>query len=80
MLIGRITDRAVRNNYTKKSNVEVEMDLTQCHANGCPLDFNKLLAASDFDFNHDIAGIEVKLDRKTGKLKDGFAPLARKSF
>jgi hypothetical protein len=58
----------VRNTY---------MDLTACHANGCPLDLQALLDAADinqFDFTHDILGIRQHLDRQTGKLKDCFVP------
>jgi hypothetical protein len=55
------------------------MDLEATHANGCPLDFAKLLACDDFDFLHDIGGIAMHLDRSTGVLKDCFLPrLAKK--
>lgn len=50
------------------------MDLIATNANGCPIDFDKLLHMSDFDFIHDIYGIMKKLDRTTGKLKDLFEP------
>lgn len=50
------------------------MDLTACHANGCPLDLPKLAAADNFNLAHDVFGIARHLDRKTGKLRDYFDP------
>ena len=50
------------------------MDLTACHANGCPLDLPKLVAADNFNLAHDVFGIARHLDRKTGKLRDYFVP------
>lgn len=56
-------------------NVEgATMDLTAVHANGCPLDLNKLLAADKLNFSHDEYGIMNHLDRHTGKLKHCFCP------
>lgn len=57
---------------------ELNMDLTATHANGCPLDFKKLLSFPPFDFNHDIYGIQRHIDRNTGKLKDFFLPRCSK--
>jgi len=48
--------------------LQLTMDITAVHANGCPLDLPKLLHAPDFDFAHDIWGIHRHLDRTTGKL------------
>lgn len=53
---------------------QVVMDLDAVHSNGCPLDFDKLLAFDDFNFYHDIVGIAKHLDRDTGKLKNCFRP------
>lgn len=54
--------------------LEIEMDITACHANGNPLRLRKLLVAKPFDFTHDVLGIRQHLDRNTGKLKDNFLP------
>jgi hypothetical protein len=54
--------------------ISLSMDLTATHLNGCPLDLDKLLAAPDFDFVHDIEGITDHLDRDTGKLTRCFLP------
>ena len=50
------------------------MDVTACHANGCPLKLAEWLAADDFNFLHDAAGIQRHIDRTTGKLGDCFWP------
>lgn len=50
------------------------MDLTACHGNGTPLDLDKLLAADEFNFLHDVEGISRKIDRDTGRLTDCFLP------
>jgi len=51
-----------------------EMDLVACHANDIPLDLDGLLVANDFDFAHDIFGIQTHIDRETGKLGHCFLP------
>lgn len=53
---------------------DAEMDLTACHANGMPLDLQKLLTADNGNFGHDVFGIRRHLDRTTGQLKDCFVP------
>ena len=55
----------------------VEMDLTACHASGNPMDFQRLLDAhrtAPQDFWHDLNGIILNINRKTGKLGDCFVP------
>lgn len=54
--------------------IGVLMDLTACHANGCPMDFARLENADDFNLLHDVAGIARHLDRSTGELTDMFRP------
>lgn len=58
--------------------LSLSMDITATHLNGCPLDFDKLLTASDPDFAHDVFGISRHIDRTTGKLKDHFLPRCSK--
>lgn len=50
------------------------MDLIATHANGNPLDFDKLAAADDFNLAHDVFGIARHLNRETGKLENFFSP------
>lgn len=54
------------------------MDLSACNANGCKLDFDKLLSFDDFNFFHDISGISNPLNRSTGKLENCFLPRCAK--
>lgn len=54
--------------------MDIEMDLTATHANGCPLDLEGLLKADNFNLTHDIIGIRQHLNRETGELEGGFLP------
>lgn len=58
----------------KDLRLDVEMDITACHLNGCRLNFQALLNTDDFNFAHDILGIRKNLDRETGKLRNNFLP------
>jgi len=49
------------------------MDLTCAH-NDCGLRLDELLAADDFNFAHDVFGINRHLDHETLELKDHFRP------
>jgi hypothetical protein len=53
---------------------ELLMDIEACHSNGCPLQLEALLNASEADFVHDVGGITAHLDRQTGTLTDCFVP------
>jgi hypothetical protein len=54
--------------------LDLIMDLTACHANGCPLRLKDLLDAPMFDFYHDLEGICFNINRSTGKLENYFLP------
>ena len=76
-IIEKIADRAV--DLYAKNDVLVErsnvlMDIIATHFGECKLRLGDLLAADDFNFSHDIGGINRHLDRITGKLTDGFSP------
>ena len=76
-LIVAIANRAVR--LAKESGIELDpqhvaMNITACHANGCPLRLQDLLEANDFNFSHDIVGIDNHIDRTTGQLTGCFLP------
>lgn len=75
LLIGAIVARAIADGVIKKSQaMDINMDLSACHANGCPMNFKKLLDAPKFDFTHDVLGINRHIDRETGQLGDCFIP------
>jgi hypothetical protein len=73
VLIVRIARRA-KNLNQQVDQMNLTMDITAVHANGCPLRLNAMLAASDFDFMRDILGIIKNIDRDTGFLDNGFTP------
>lgn len=52
---------------------DVKMDLVATHL-AVPLRLDDLLAADDFNFVHDIVGIERHLDRRTFLMRDHFRP------
>ncbi len=54
--------------------LELIMDITACHANGCELALSQLLISNDGDFAHDVFGISRHIDRKTGHLGQCFMP------
>lgn len=69
LLVANIVTRAVEGEGYNLDPVTLEMDLVAAHANGCPLDFEKLLEFDAFNFAHDVLGISRHLDRSTGKLE-----------
>lgn len=76
-LIAAAANRAVE--IAKKYGVPYDkctamMDLTACHANGCPLKLEQMTTMPEPDFAHDVFGIRRHLDRRSGKLKDCFLP------
>lgn len=76
-IIGLIADRAMdlyKEAKVKRKKTDIMMDIEATHCNGCPLKLDKLLAADNFNFMHDVTGIHRHLDRETGKLTDCFLP------
>ena len=76
-LINKIADRAIAVatslgvGYPK---MDAVMDITACHSNATPLRLAELLAADDFNFNHDAFGIRANINRNTGQLENCFLP------
>lgn len=77
MLIGEIVKRGVvlAPNLSK---LQAHMDITACHANGCPMDLECWLAADEFNFAHDFFGINRHINRETGGLDNCFLPRMRR--
>jgi hypothetical protein len=76
-IIQKIAVRAVsvyKRNGLRIKLMDVAMDITATHLNGCPLKLKELLEADDFNFIHDISGISGHIDRETGKLTRCFDP------
>jgi hypothetical protein len=76
-LLNQIADRAVKfaaqlGHEYKKS--DALMDVTACHANGCPMRLQEFLEADASNFAHDAFGIQRHINRDTGKLEGCFLP------
>lgn len=72
-LITKIAQRAVKLN-PDYDYMNASMDVTAVHLNDCKLDLKKLLGFDDFNFAHDVFGINRHIDRETGKLINCFLP------
>lgn len=76
-IIAQIVSRAMKISKgfgVKRDRLSLSMDITACHLNGNSLRLADLLAADDFNFCHDVFGIERRMDRSTGHLLDCFRP------
>jgi hypothetical protein len=73
-LIAQIVDRFDAVAPGETDPLSLSMDIAAVHANGCPLKLADLLASNDFDFAHDIFGIQKHLCRETGTLQHCFLP------
>ena len=76
--IDKIVERAILEEMAP-DRIELAMDLAATHSNGCPLDFEKLLAFDSFNFAHDIYGIRRHIDRRTAQLLNFFVPRCARS-
>jgi hypothetical protein len=68
IVIERIIDRAVFM-LPDRERQDVFMDITATIMGGCRLRLDDWLAADDFNFIHDLVGIERHLNRQTFKLE-----------
>lgn len=76
-VLGEIADRAVflyAKHGVRIDRVDTLLDVMAVHHKIQPLRLADLLAADDFNFIHDITGINRHLDRDNYKLNDGFSP------
>lgn len=72
-LINKISIRAVSSGI-HTDRIDCIMDLSCAQANGANMDFERLLSFDDFNFSHDISGVNRCLDHDTGKLMHNFLP------
>lgn len=75
--INRILDRATTDGLLIQERVEHFMDLCATHANGCPMDFQRLAECDDYTFVHDFCGIFKHINRLTGQIENLFSPKTR---
>lgn len=72
-IIKKIVDRAYLPHVNGYARVELTLDLCAVHER-TPLRLQDLLEADEFNFKHDIAGIQKYLDRETSRLTHDFRP------
>ena len=76
-LISEVVERVKRqerDDWSKDALLQLRMSLTACHANGCPIDWSRLLEADNFNFYHDVFGIHRRISTSTGELGGYFLP------
>lgn len=78
-LIAKIVKRAVGYDIAPDP-LSLSMDLDAVNSNGIPLDFKRLLGFPEFDFRHDVVGIQNSMNRADGEpiLFDFFLPRCSK--
>jgi hypothetical protein len=76
--INRVIEKAIRLKMIKSTErMHYEMNLCATVAQGCQIDFARMLdndERDNFDFAHDLFGIDRHLDRSTGRLLGCFVP------
>lgn len=70
--ISRIAKRAV-SLFPGADKLTIEMDLEAAHKS-VGIDFDKLENFDDFNFMHDIVGIDKNINRNSGELGNCFLP------
>lgn len=68
-----ITERAEKLGILAKDKFSLKMDLFYTNEE-IPLDFERLLNADNFNFSHDIVGIQNNFNRKTLSMDNFFLP------
>jgi hypothetical protein len=75
-LISKIADRAVElfaKFSVREKKMNIFMDIDNVHKI-CPLRLKELLEADDFNFSHDIGGIQRHFNREKLRLENCFVP------
>ena len=74
-LIAAILNRALGLGLLRRENaINTEMDIIATHNHNVKLRLADWLAADDFNFKHDLLGIDRHMNRDTGKLGGHFLP------
>lgn len=75
-IVGRWRELVAKSTGEIPETLSIRMDITA--ANGVngnpPLDLGRLMGFDDFNFAHDMAGIERHINRETGKIEGWFLP------
>lgn len=73
LLIAKIVERADEKGLLLFDRLSLIMDL-ECTMKQYDLRLDDLLNADDFNFSHDICGIQNNLNRETKKMENLFVP------
>lgn len=80
-IVSKIVDRYQESHYElgipkvyQRPRMDLIMDIEATHCNGNPLKLRELLESENFNFLHDMIGIQRNLNRQTGKLENCFVP------
>lgn len=77
-ILVRLETSDIKESQFRKFARNLYLDIILCHCNGCKLDLEKLLNSDENSLHKDITGIFDNIDRKTGKLNNGFVPRCAK--
>lgn len=73
MIMFKILERADKMGIMANDRMTLSIDLGVAHK-ATPLDFERLLEADNFNFSHDIVGIQNHVDRERKKMDETFLP------
>lgn len=72
-LIFEVVDRAEKMNLVALDRLTLRMDLDFASMQ-FNIDFERLLEADDYNFSHDVVGIQNHINRHTGEVEGFFVP------
>jgi len=72
-VIAKIVERADKSGLLMFDRISLMMDL-ECATNEFELRLDDLLNADDFNFTHDICGIQKNINRTNKKIENFFIP------
>jgi hypothetical protein len=71
-IVGAIVERAINTGIYNDA-LTAEMDIAAVYVH-CPLRLSDLVIADQFNFAHDLRGIQKHINRNTGELENFFLP------
>lgn len=54
---------------------DIAIDVATMHCNGNPLKLMQFMMSDNADFQRDLVGLRIHLDRRTGQLMNGWRPI-----
>jgi len=72
-IINKIVNRAITSGFAWDDKISLQMDITAAHI-ASKLKLKELFDADDFNFGHDIHGIQKNINRDSGEMENFFLP------